>query len=157
MKKFLSLIVLILIVTISLTSCTPSKDSTQQNVTTDPPFESTSNNDNVTPVSHTSQETSPNREIVTLTKDNYQQYISIHMQVFNNEYNRAFCGYNFVGSSVCKFNNVEISYSLEGLTTVQVCSLNMSGYGQTTFSRWSNNYVPELTIRGITGTVEILY
>lgn len=127
-------------------------------VTTNQSTVSSNSSESVASGSATSQEASPARKTVSLTKDNYQQYISIHVQSITNELDRVYCGYNFVGSSVCKFNDVKISYLLDGWTTVKTCTLNMSGYGQTDFFRLTiNNHIPELTIVDITGTVEILY
>ena len=145
MKKTIA-IILSLLLTVLLVSCN----------STNAPSTNTTDSPSNTADTPTNQNNTPKNEIVTLTKDNYQKYISAHIYSYGEgDSDHSYYCYNFIGSSLCKFNDVTISYSYDGGKTVKTCNLNLSGYGQTATA--SNSRYAKITIVDVSGTVEILY
>ena len=150
MNKTLSIIIAILLVTFCLTSCDPTKATHEVNNSTASKGQSTE-----TPTNKNGQEASSQREVIELSVYNYKPYISVHVQGFINDSSRAYWCYDIVGSSLCKFNDVTVTYSYDNGKTEKKCVLNLSGCGQTELVRASE--VPSFRIMDVTGTVEVLY
>ncbi len=107
------------------------------------------------------QDTQQNREIIQLNKTNYQKYIAIYVRRVDTTYY-----YDFVGSTICKFNNVVVNFYLSDNAdtipenaTLYSCELTISGCGQAKQTGYSSKYGSAyiMIIESVTGTVEILY
>ena len=114
----------------------------------------------------TGQET---RKTVTLTKSNLEDYIAIYARTtaYGDSYTYVIYYYDFVGSSLCKFNDCSITYRFANnkdpidYSANYTAILNISGCGQTkeaTLSHYySANSYYKLDIVSVTGTVDVLY
>ena len=107
-------------------------------------------------------EVAETNEIVSLTTENYKKYITTYKRVIPFESSSSIY-YEFEGSSLCKFEDVVITYcfshddNVPEDATFYTCELNLSGCGQckvATASQYSSR--TKLIIVDIQGTVEIL-
>mgnify|MGYP007002654654 CR=1 FL=1 len=98
--------------------------------------------------------------VVDLTLDNWETYITVYYVRDNSNGTRVDTvveTWNFIGSSLCKFYNAELTYktSYSESTSTKVLKLSISGCGQiASKSNYDANY------RGttaITGKVEVLF
>lgn len=100
-------------------------------------------------------------EVVDLTLSNYQKYITGYL--FSYSTSTTLTTYiNFLGSSLCKFDNAIISYSRSNESGVtHQCELSISGNGQYQYSfsaSGSGSYSSfSTTITNVTGKVTILF
>lgn len=96
--------------------------------------------------------------LVNLTLDNWETYITVYYvrhYGYASGFNNTILTWNFIGSSLCKFYNAELTYrtsSSESAST-KVLKLSISGCGQIISS--SNSYYYGAT--AITGKVEVLF
>lgn len=106
-------------------------------------------------------EVAETNEIVSLTTENYNQYIATYRRVISYE-NSSTYYYEFEGSSLCKFEDVMITYcfsdddKIPEDATLYTCELNLSGCGQCVPRSPTRYFSAELVIVDIQGTVEIL-
>ena len=96
---------------------------------------------------------------IKLCLQNYENYISKHLNVFSFTVGNSGCGnsccYTFKGSRYCKFYDVKIKYTADGLAeNSRTITLNLSGDGETEEERFYNHC--PIRIIEVTGTVEIL-
>ena len=95
---------------------------------------------------------------IELCLQNYENYISKHLNVFSFTVGNSGCGnsccYTFKGSRYCKFYGVKIKYTADGLEeNSRTITLNLSGDGETEEERFYNHC--PIRIIEVTGTVEI--
>lgn len=95
---------------------------------------------------------------IELCLQNYENYISKHLNVFSFTVGNSGCGnsccYTFKGSRYCKFYDVKIKYTADGLAeNSRTITLNLSGDGETEEERFYNHC--PIRIIEVTGTVEI--
>ena len=111
------------------------------------------------------------RETVALTEYNYSKYIAVY--TFSDSYGSSpmtLYHYQFVGSSLCKFNDCKITYafarqdgSLEENYKSYRIDLTLSGCGETievsvgNYNNYRNTDYYILKVLSASGTVEILY
>lgn len=94
---------------------------------------------------------------IELSLQNYEQYISKHLNVFSftvgNSGQGNSCCYTFKGSRYCKFYDVKIKYTVDGVAeNCRTITLNLSGDGETQEERFYNHC--PIRIIEVTGTVE---
>lgn len=97
------------------------------------------------------------KEKIELSLQNYEKYISKHLNVFSftvgNSGRGNSCCYTFKGSRYCKFYDVKIKYTADGLAeNSRTITLNLSGDGETQEERFYNHC--PIRIIEVTGTVE---
>lgn len=103
------------------------------------------------------------REKVTLSLSNYTDYIAVYKETVAFSDSTSYY-LNFYGSTLCKFDNTVITYTLSGQSKIddgtaeyQTYKLTISGCGQI-YSGYSSRYgSSSAIITKVTGTVEILY
>lgn len=96
---------------------------------------------------------------IELSVQNYENYICKHLNVFSffvgNHGQGNSCCYTFKGSRYCKFYDVKIKYTVDGVAeNCRTITLNLSGDGETEEERFYNHC--SIRIIEVTGTVEIL-
>ena len=109
------------------------------------------------------------RETVTLTANNYSKYIAVFTITDSygaGNYSYSIYRYQFVGSTICKFNDCSITYCFTKDNGAEqeaqyTTHLTISGYGETEqvdFAHANTDYTYyHLKIKAVNGTVEVLY
>lgn len=98
--------------------------------------------------------------LVDLTLDNWETYITVYYVRDNSDaaYGTVVYTWNFVGSSLCKFYNVELTYknsTSSESTSTKMLKLSISGCGQIVNHGRFTDYYGGTT--AITGKVEVLF
>ncbi len=108
------------------------------------------------------------REQIELTLNNYSKYIAVYTisDSYGTNYSYSIYRYQFVGSSLCKFNDCSIVYTFTTNSgkvseTEYTTNLTISGCGETKevsfgYSNLDSAYF-RLKIKAVNGIVEVLY
>ncbi len=108
------------------------------------------------------------REKINITLDNYSKYIAVYTisDSFGADYTYSNYRYQFIGSTLCKFNDCSLEYAFAKdngsiSETKYTVDLTISGCGETkevefVHAQRSNTYY-RLKILSVNGTVELLY